>query len=86
MVRMQKKLVKEATKLNKERRYEEAIDKLDHALKLDASNAKGFAQRGLAHDQLEKTEAAAKDYAMASFIGWQNRQITFTKLVGSTTT
>lgn len=61
-----KKLVKEATKLNKERRYEEAIDKLDHALKLDASNAKGFAQRGLAHDQLEKTEAAAKDYAMAS--------------------
>jgi len=61
-----KKLVKEATKLNKERRYEEAIDKLDHALKLDASNAKGFAQRGLAHDQLEKTEAAAKDYSMAS--------------------
>ena len=31
-----KKLVKEATKLKKERRYEEAIDKLDHALKLDA--------------------------------------------------
>ncbi|MDA7744806.1 hypothetical protein N8911_01775, partial [bacterium] len=60
------KLVKEATKLNNAKQYADAIVKLDLALSLDASNAKGYAQRGLAHDKLKNTEAAAADYAVAS--------------------
>lgn len=67
-----KKLIKEATKLNKGRRYEEAISKLDHALKLDAANAKGFAQRGYAYDKLDSTEAAAADFAMATTLDRKN--------------
>lgn len=69
-----KKLIKEATKLNKERRFEEAVAKLDHALKLDAENAKGFAQRGYAYDRLKNTEAAAADYAMASSLDGKNEE------------
>jgi len=58
-------LVKQANELEKEKKYNEAIELYNKILKLDTAHYYSYVSRGLLFDKLDKIENAFDDYTKA---------------------